>query len=1008
MKQTLGILFLFLWSLAAMAQESSVTGKVTDASDGSPIPGASVLIKGTTTGNITNIDGEYTIPAKNGDVLIISFIGMKSMEVAVTGAVQNVVMASDVTDLDDVVVVGYGVKKKSLLTGATVSVSQEDMSSSVGRAEQALQGKAAGVQVTAQSGSPGNGMKVKIRGAGSNGKSEPLYIVDGMKTGDINYLNPSDIESMEVLKDAASSAIYGTEGANGVVIIKTKTGKKGEDKIDYSYQYGIQTMPKGPDMMNATQYAQYMTEGHAAAYPGLPNPATLPDAKGTNWLDAVSEKAPMQQHYLSFSGGTDKGSYLISGGYENTDGVIGGRKASFERITTRLNITQQVKKWMEVGGNMAFTNSKRHSITEDDGFNGVINSALMMDPTGKATYAPSEVTPYMQTLIDAGQPMLRDANGNYYGVSNNNFLQGELINPLTRVATTKGVSIDNKVLSSGYIKLMPFEGFSFTSRAGMDLAFQNFNSWSPSYYSNSRSFNTAPSVTANDQKWSTWLWENFASYNKKIEGHNITVLGGVSGQKYTYTNLNTTAGLMIKEDDRFAYPDYVTSRKNDIIGGRKEQNTMASYFGRLSYDYMNKYLLEATVRQDGSSLFGSNNKWGVFPSFSAGWVMSEEEFLKVDAINFAKLRLSWGQNGSTSNLGVDQYRSLISTTGIEYPDASGVLIPGAEPDLLANADLKWETSEQTDLGIDIRALNSKIYFTFDAYKKVTKDLLLPSTPALSSGNDAPFWNAGEVTNTGYEFLLGYQDKTKDFSYDVNVNFSLLKNEVTDIKSKVTRIDGASLPTLGTISYMEVGQPIYYFRGYKNDGIDAATGDVKVKDLNGDGKISPDDMTNIGSPQPDFMFGSNINLGYKGLDLNIFVQGVFGQENWMGYVRADNAEVNKPVSFYENRWTPTHTNASMPRAGYNNEKFFKSDLMVADGSYVKIRQIQLGYTLPVNISNYAKISKARVYVSVNDYFTFTKYKGMDPEVGSGNNNAQGIDYGVYPVSKKLLFGLALTF
>lgn len=1011
MKQTLGIFFLFLWSLAAIAQENSVTGTVTDANDGSPIPGVSVSIKGTTTGSVTSLDGVYSVTANQGDVLVFTFIGMKTIEATVSGSTLNVAMTSSTTDLDDVVVVGYGVKKKSLITGATSSVSAAEMSSSVTRAEQALQGKAPGVTATVNSGSPGNGMKVRIRGAGSNGKSDPLYIVDGMKTGDINYLNPADIESMEVLKDAASSAIYGTEGANGVVIIKTKTGVKGDAKINYDGQYGIQTMPKTPEMMNAGQYSTYMSEVRnwnkdKGIWEGLNN-VPVATGEGTDWIEEISETAMMQTHNLSFSGGTDKGSYLVSTGYFKQDGVIGSNQASFERITSRVNLTQEVKKWLEVGVNVSYTNSKRNALAEDDGFNGVVNSALMMDPITKPVYAPGE-SAYIDGLAAAGNPMKKDENGNYYGVSENGFLSGEIYNPLLRIATTKGVTVNNKILANEYVKIMPFKGFDFTSRVGIDLSFENYHNWSPTFYGSTEKITRNSSASSNDQKWSTWLWENFATYKTQINDHSLTLMAGVSGQRYTYINLNTSFGYLPREDEHFAYPDYITSRENDIVGGGKSVQTMSSYFGRLSYDFKGKYLFEATVRRDGSSLFGSDNKYGTFPSFSAGWVASEESFWTIDAISFAKARLSWGQNGSTSNLGVDQYRSLISSTGVDYPDGTGVLVAGAEPDLLANSKLKWETSEQLDLGVDLRALNGMIYFTFDAYKKVTKDLLTLSTPALSIGNDPSYWNAGEVTNSGLEFLIGVQDKASDFSYDINANMSFMKNEVTQMNSKVPRFEGASAPTIGALTYMELNEPIYYFRGYKTAGIDPVTGDVLIQDVNGDGNFNEADMTKIGSPHPDFVLGSNINLGYKNFDLNIFVQGVFGQEIFKGFARADRQTANKQIEMFDERWTPTNTNASMPRAGYNDEKLYQSDLMVEDGSYVKIRQIQLGYTLPKTLLKKASIDNARFYVSLNDFFTFTGYSGLDPEVGSGNNNAQGIDYGTYPVSKKLLFGLSLSF
>ena len=1009
---------LVIVSTKALLQQSKITGVVTSGKDKQPIPGVTIRVKGTTTGTISDLDGKFTIDVPNGDaVLVFTFIGYKTSEVVVGNQKEiKVELAEDSKALDEVVVVGYGVKKKSLLTGATSSVSAADVSSSIGRAEQALQGKAAGVSVTTNSGSPGNGMKVTIRGAGSNGKSDPLYIVDGMKTSDINFLDPSDIESMEVLKDAASSAIYGTEGANGVVIIKTKSGAKGPSKIEYSFQQGFQSLGHKPKMMNALQYSTYMLEsaGYIAAaankpldYSG-PKPTALDSEAGTDWMSEIAEVTPMQSHHLAFSGATEKGSYMLSGGYSTQNGIIGGSKASFERITTRLNVNQQLRTWLEVGANMAYTYSTRSSVTEDDGFNGIVNSALLMDPTGKARYAPSEITPYMKGLLNDNKVLAKDGDGNYYGLSNNNFLKGEIINPLIRIANEKGITTDSKVVTSHFIKVTPMEGLSVTSRIGMDLDFQNFNSWNPSYYGNSNLSSNAPSVTINDNKYMTWLFENFASYTKKLDLHNFTAMVGISAQEYTHTSLNTSSGLMIREDDQYRYPNYVSSRKNDVIGGIKERTTMSSTFGRLSYDYNNKYMLEGTLRRDGSSLFGSNNRYGIFPSFSAGWTISQESFWSSSALSFVKLRGSWGQNGSLSNLGPDQYALLISTTGVRYPDASGNIITGAEPSNLPNPDLRWETSEQTDLGLDIRALNGKVYFTFDAYLKKTKDLLTSATPPLSLGNYIPLANAGEVTNKGMEFLLGYQDKASEFTYDINFNMSLLKNEVTGMNSQVERVNGASLPTLGVLTYMEKGQPIYYYRGYKTDGINPANGEVIIKDVSGDGKIDDKDLTNIGSPHPDVLLGTNINLSYKNFDLNIFGQGAFGQENYIGFARADNGEVNMLEKFYTNRWTSTNTSASMPRAGYKNEKFYKSDLMVEDGSYFKIRQIQLGYNLPKNVCTIAKVSKARVYISLNDYFTFTKYSGMDPEVGSRNNNAQGIDFGIYPVSKKFLFGCSLTF
>ncbi|MBB6459659.1 SusC/RagA family TonB-linked outer membrane protein [Flammeovirga kamogawensis] len=1035
-KSILGVFlfaFMSLTSTQLLAQDKVLTGTIL-GEDSAPLPGVNVQIKGTTTGTVTNFDGKFSLNVEeSAQTLVFSFIGYLDKEMAIgTRTTFDVSLEVDAEQLEEVVVVGYGVQKKSLVTGAIASVDADDIVSSAISAEQALQGKAAGVTVTPQSGSPGNGIKIRIRGAGSNGNSDPLYIVDGMKTGNISFLSPSDIASMEVLKDAASSAIYGSEGANGVVIITTKGGKKGaKSSIDYSFQYGIQTLGNNPQMMNAQEYAQFMQEAHQKELNDIegfyvPNPNN--QGQGTNFLDAAAQEAPMMSHNLSFSGGSDKGSYLLSAGYTSQDGVIGGDKASYERINGRLNLTRDIKDWIDVSANIAITNSKRATITEDDAYNGLVNAALLMDPTAKARYAPNELTPYMQEKLNEGKLLTRDQDGNYYGVTNNDFLKGEIYNPLTKLENARGVYTENKILTTGMINLKPVKGLKISSRIGFDIAQGSYNSWNPSFWANSQKHENAPTVTANEQSWSTWMWENFATYNTKIGKSTITGLIGVSAQENNYRNLDTKAGNMVVENNQFRYPNYVTSRDNDRVGGGNEMKTLASYFARVSYDYDNRYIIEATFRRDGSSLFGSENKWGTFPSVSVGWNVSNESFWNISAIDYLKVRGSWGQNGSLSNLQPDQYRSLIRTTGISYPGSDDILMTGAEPEVLANPNLKWETSEQTNIGIDLRALDSKIYFTADYYKKLTKDLLTTASPALSQGNYAPYTNAGTVSNEGLELILGYRNSENEFTYDVSLNGSFNKNEVVSVPEELTRINGASLPVAGTLTYFEEGFPVWYYRGFQNEGIfrdeahiaqwkeenkitnggDIAPGDPIVKDINGDGEINDQDVTNIGSPHPTFIYGANISAAYKGFDLNIFLQGATGHQNYIAFMRADNKAVNRLSSITQDRWRSNGDNASYPRADYLDARYFKSDLLVQDASYLKIRQIQLGYTLPSKIASKALLSRARVYVSLNDFFTFTNYDGVDPEIGSKENNAQGVDFGTYPVSRKLLFGLAVTF
>lgn len=1021
------ILYLFTLCLGiATLSAQTVTGVVTGADDGQPLPGVNIKIKGTDRGTITDLDGKYSVEVGGADaVLIFSYVGYSSQEIAVGSQTSIDVTLAQGEDIDEVIIVGYGEKKKSLVTGAISSVSAEDVSASVTRVEQALQGKAAGVNVIPSSGAPGSGMKVRIRGVGTNENSEPLYIVDGMKSGDINYLDPNDIESMEVLKDAASSAIYGSQGANGVVIITTKSGKAGKSSIDYSFQYGIQSAPKGPEMMSAAQYAQFQNDSEGNTAFNLSNlPAT------TDWWGEVTEKAPMQKHNLSFSGGSEKSSYMVSFGYLNQDGIIGGGDYSnFERVSARFNGTHKLKDWLEVGNNIAFTYSASSGVTQDQTHNGVVQSMLMMDPTTPATYTGT-LPSHVQTLVDGNADLLTDDNGNYYGISE--FLNsGEIYNPFIRLEALDkiGKTKDKKVLGSVFATLKPIEGLSITTRVGLDIAFQGFHNYSTPYYANTDNGNSGGTVTKNEQNWNTWLWENFATYSKSFGDHNVSVMAGVSAQKYKTEWLNTTAGPLTQINGQYAYPDFASSEDADDVDGSIDQNTMASYYGRLSYDFKNKYIFEATIRRDGSSLFAENNKWGVFPSFSLGWVLTNEDFWTVDPISYLKLRGSWGQNGSTSSLSSHQFLRTISSSGITYVDGNGNTIAGAEPNRHPNPDLKWEVSEQLDIGFDVRAFDDRFYATFDWYKKVTKDLLTPGQYSYELGNWSPTVNAGDITNKGIELVLGWREKSGEFKYDVSFNISKVSNEVTFLNGAIDRVGGAGLPSLGTLTYFEVGEPVWYFRGYEMEGVfrdqahidqwkadnnitdlnyNPAPGDAIVKNNVDDGMVTEADMTNIGDPHHDWIYGANINLEYKGVDLNVFLQGASGGQNFIGFIRNDRARVNRLASFYGDYWTASNTDATLPRASYRDAGYYQSDKMVQDASYLKIRQIQLGYSLPSSLLSTLKMSKVRVYASLNNFFTFTQYEGPDPEVGSGTNNRQGVDFGYYPQAKQVLFGINVSF
>ncbi|MBK6965227.1 MAG: TonB-dependent receptor [Bacteroidales bacterium] len=1006
-----GILWLSAFSIVFAQQTNTVKGVVFDENKAT-LPGATIQIKGTTTGTTTDLEGKFTIQAPaDAKILVISFIGMEPQEVAITSEPLTINLLPSSSDLSEVVVVGYGTKKKSLVTGSISSIKADELkTTSSSRADQAIQGKTAGVMVLPTSGSPGAGTKIKIRGTNSNSNSNPLFIVDGMKTGDINNIDPNDIESMEVLKDAASSAIYGTEGANGVILITTKSGKAGKGQVNYDFQFGFQSVRTDMEMMDTTQYKQYMSEA------GLPTQNRF-DAN-TNWLDEVFQTAPMQKHHLSFSGGNEKTVYMVSGSYLTQDGVVGGEKANYSRYTTRLNLKSEVKEWLEVGGNVSFSHSNQKNVGQDDEYRSLVNSALLIDPFTPVTY---NGTPgHVQTLLNEGKVLMKDEDGYYYGLTEN--VSGEMSNPLATLQTYHNTTEQDKLMGTGYATIKPFKGFAFTSRIGLDLTYQNQHQWTPLYYFSTESQNGTTNVTDNLNQYNTWLWENFATYTKDFGDHSFTALAGYSAQEYKGPVYTLYSAPMVAEGDPYAYQGATTSDLYDRTGGVITQNTMASMFGRVSYSFKNRYLLEASVRRDGASVFPTDSKYAVFPAFSAGWVLSNEDFFKSRLISYFKFRASWGSNGSKSNLPGNEDKELWTLAGIKYPDPTGTYQSGAQISKLVNKELLWERTEMADIGIDMTMLNNKITFTADWYNKNTKNLIALGTFPMSTGGGMPFVNAGTVNNKGFEFELGYRNQDNEFKYGGSLNLSTLKNEVTaldvDAPVKGANVRGYDL------TWFEEGEPIWYFKGYKTDGIfnDEAeadaynaiygttfqAGDPIVVDVNADEKITPSDQTKIGSPHPSLLYGGNVFMAYKGWDFNLSFQGVSGNDIFMAWYRTDRALSNKPAYFFEDRWTADNQNASFVRADNTSDYVYRSDLMISNGSYLRIKQIQLGYTLANSLTSKIGIGSLRAYISLDDYFTISSYKGLDPEAGSTDNARQGVDKGLYPISAKIMFGLSASF
>jgi TonB-linked SusC/RagA family outer membrane protein len=1014
---------------SVFAQNILVSGKIVSKQTNEPLEGASVQVKGTSIGAVTDKKGEFKIIVpKKGSILVISFTGMANEEITVNDAgTVNVVLTELAGSINEVVVVGYGQQKKAQVTGAISSVKAEQLETvSSTRLEQALQGRTPGVQISPTSGQPGAGLNIRIRGTGSNRNSDPLFIIDGIRAGGIESLDPAEVASVEVLKDG-TTAIYGAEGANGVILITTKTGKKGFSEVGYQAQFGVQSVKNDfIKMMNAQQYQQYLQEA------GTPGPTVAEAAavgEGTNWLKSTLLNAPQQHHTLSFSGGTDRSTFFLSGNVFAQEGIVGGEKSRFLRTTVRFNSEHKIKPWLTVGNRLVYSNHKRRAISDNNEFGSILASALLMDPITPVVYG-STLPAHVQTAIANNKPLRVDGNGNIYGISN--YLKGEYGNPLARIDMAKGENVQNKLIGNVYADIEPIKGLKITSRFGIDGAFQTGHGWTPTFWFSDESQNTIANGYDYSNNWYTWVLENFATYTRRIGNHNFSLMAGTSSQKTKEFHMGGSYSGLFKEEDRFSYADFVPDAQ-DRIGSIAIERTKASFYGRLTYDYKSKYLLQATFRRDGDSYFAPGHKWGNFPSVSGGWVMSNESFFSNSSIsktlNYVKLRASWGLNGSTGGVKLGEYANSIGA-GLLYPDGSGTLGTGAAPTSLANPNLTWEKSEQTNIGLDLAFLSNRLSLTVDYYVKTTKDLLTGGNAPLFVGNYLPSVNAGTVQNKGLEIDLSYKNKPSKadgFGYEIGFNLSTQKNEMTYLDPNSPFIGGAGIGTGWTATAIQVGNPIWFFNGYKTAGIFQTAADIAgylsktgitgytpkpgepiVVDVNGDKQISPADMTNIGTPHPNLLFGGRIALSYKGFDFLTFVQGQSGNNILMGFNRTDRGTANKPEFFYNNRWTGPGSTNTWFAANTVNPYIYNSDLMIFDGSFMRVRQLQLGYTLPKKVLDKMNFKNLRVYITFDDFFTFTKYPGVDPEGGSNGGNSIGVDRGGYPIPRKIMGGVSLTF
>lgn len=1020
------ILGILVCSANLFAQSHPVTGTVTDAATGLGIPGATIMEQGTGNGTITNADGFFTLTLASANATIeISFVGYETQVIQIAGRSSiNTQLAEKTSELDEVVVIGYGTQKKKVVTGAIASVSNEEITSTpIHRIEQAMQGRTAGVQVTNLSGQPGEAPTVRVRGAGTTGNAEPLYIVDGMAVGGIDFLNPGDIESMDVLKDAASAAIYGARAANGVILITTKSGKKGDMQVAYSGYQGFQNAARKIKMLDADEYRMLMNEGARNA--GLSEPFDLNEIPkyNTNWQDALfQQNAPMTNHEVSITGGSDRSSYSSSLSYFSQQGIIGGAKSQFDRITARLNSRHEVSDRFRFGNNLAYSNITRRGIGSNTSFNGAYSSALNIDPL---TPVYEEDPAVLETYPYAFEPVLRDAEGRVYGISN--YIGAEIVNPLALLEIQTGETRVDKLVGNVYGELDLLEGLTFKSSLGIDLAYVLGDSYRPLFFLNGAQLNVdKTSVSKNIDRYFTWQFENTLTYSRQIEDHNFSVLAGTTARKFNYENLTGFNAKVPINDPNHVYLNMATDTAW-TAGGGAAHSSLLSQFARVTYDYQSRYSFTGIIRRDGSSKFGANKRYGIFPSVGFSWVLSDESFFPaLDNLTFLKLRASYGVNGN-QEIGDYQFISLMDKSrGYIF---GGGRMTGASPAYIENADIHWEESHQFDAAFDLGAFNNRLTATADYYIKTTSGLLERIPIPAHVGNDPPFANVGSVRNRGVEVSLNWRHVYKEWKYSLGLNGSYNQNTMTEIGNEEGVLPGATWAVAGMVTRAEEGLPIGYFWGYQTDGIfqnqaevfqhigrtgevlqpRAVPGDVRFVDVNDDGVINDDDRTMIGNPTPDFTMGFNASVEYRQFDFSVLIVGAYGHEIFNGMQRPDLRYTNRTEAILD-RWTGEGTSETIPRFTWidvnNNNRI--SDLYIEDGSFTRVKNVQVGYSLPQPVMDRLNMRAWRFYLSFENLFTFTQYSGADPEIGAMSSFDIGIDRGVYPQARTIRIGTAVTF
>lgn len=1011
------------------AQTVNVTGSVKSASDSEPLVGVSVVAAGSKSGVLTDIDGHFSMSATVGDQLVFSYVGFVQAQVSVVSgkAVYEVLLKEDSQSLNEVVVVGYGVQKKSVLTSAVSRVTADELDKgNPTNLENALKGKVSGVMITSESGQPGAGSKIRIRGVGTVNNSGPLYIVDGMPSENgLDYLNPTDIESVEILKDAASAAIYGARGANGVVLVTTKSGKAGKINVSYEFTYGIQNPDKHIDLLGSKDYQMLINE--MASNSGKPAYFPTPVTVDTDWQKAVrNDNAPIVNHKLAVSGGNDRQTFYLSLGYVDQDGIFGKGYTGYSRTNIRLNYNNvlldvKTRNWLnniQFGAIVSHSRAKRKGTTIGNSEVGGLMASLNMLPPTEPVY---QTDGEMLSQYDLTYPNHVIApNGQAYNIIE----MREIVNPLADLQVNHNQL--NTSVVHGYnfnvnISLLP--GLKFKTTLGLDYSNSTTRSVVPVYDLNATSKNTTSSVQNDKSDSRFWQWENILSYQHAFRLHNVGAMVGTSMSAYHHEWLGGSDFNLLSATLSKGYIDTATAPEEDSrVWGSAGDHRIASLFTRLNYDYAEKYLAEFVIRRDGSSNFSREHQYATFPSVSLGWVLSKEAFMQSVAwLDFAKLRFSWGQNGN-ENIGAFQYTTMMAQGKNAVID--GKVYTGMLPSGYSNSELKWETSEQIDLGIDLRFFKSALTFSADYFVKTTKDMLLWKPIPLYTSYGGMTVNGGKVRNKGLELEASYKLALNDFNFGLSANASHVVNRVVNQGNDRTGIDGITGGMGGQVTYSENERPYGFFYGYQTMGVfqnqaeidnyktadgvvcqpGAKPGDLKFRDLDGKNGIDANDRTMIGNPIPDWTYGFTFNASWRGFDATAFFQGTVGNDIYKLY-RRSNVALGNFEKDWLNRWHGEGTSNRVPRiVEGDNNNYQISDFFVQDGSYLRLKIAQLGYTLPVALTRRYGVQKLRIFVQGENLFTFTGYDGYDPEVGTRN----GLDSGTYPQARVLTLGANIVF